>query len=363
MGTWDTEKTGMAGTTEITIRRPDDWHLHLRDGAMLKAAVGFTARRFARAIVMPNLTPPVTTAEHARAYRERILGALPDDAGFTPLMTCYLTDTTDADDLVRGHGEGVFTAVKLYPAGATTNSTDGVTDMSNVLGVLERMAEVGIPLLVHGETTDPAVDVFYREAVFIDRTLAPLIERFPALKVVFEHITTSDAADFVIAAGANVAATITAHHLMMNRNAMFVGGLRPHMYCLPVAKRENHRLALCDAATSGNAKFFLGTDSAPHTLAAKENACGCAGIFSAPAALEHYTQVFDEEGALDAFEAFASLNGPAFYGFEPNSETITLTKTAGQVPGDVAIENAKGADGAVKPFLAGEALAWTLADG
>lgn len=352
----------MAETTEITIRRPDDWHLHLRDGAMLKAAVAFTARRFARAIVMPNLTPPITTVEHARAYRERILDALPDDAGFTPLMTCYLTDESEADDIVRGHAEGVFSGVKLYPAGATTNSADGVTDLGNVLSVLERMEEAGIPLLVHGETTDPGVDVFYREAVFIDRTLAPLLERFPGLKVVFEHITTSDAADFVIGAGANVAATITAHHLIINRNAMFEGGFRPHMYCLPVAKRDHHRLALRAAATSGNAKFFLGTDSAPHTLAAKENACGCAGIFSAPAALELYTQVFDEDGALDAFEAFASLNGPAFYGLEPNEGTITLKKTAGQVPGDVTIENAKGPEGAVRPFLAGEALAWTLAD-
>jgi len=352
----------MGETTEITIRRPDDWHLHLRDGAMLKAAVAFTARQFARAIVMPNLDPPVTTADHARAYRDRILGALPDDADFTPLMTCYLTDDADADDIVGGHAEGVFSGVKLYPAGATTNSSEGVTDMANVLGVLERMEEAGIPLLVHGEVTDPNVDVFYREAVFIARTLAPLIERFPGLKVVFEHITTSDAADFVISAGPNMAATITAHHLMMNRNAMFVGGLRPHMYCLPVAKRENHRLALRAAATSGNAKFFLGTDSAPHTLAAKESACGCAGIFSAPAALEHYTQVFDEDGALDAFEAFASLNGPAFYGLQPNEEMITLKKTGGQVPGDVTIEDAKGAEGAVKPFLAGEALAWTLVE-
>jgi len=362
MGTCGLIRASMAETTEITIRRPDDWHLHLRDGAMLKACVGFTARCFARAIVMPNLTPPVTSADHARAYRDRILDALPKGVDFTPLMTCYLTDNSDADDIVQGHAEGVFAAVKLYPAGATTNSADGVTDMGNVLGVLERMEEAGIPLLVHGEVTDPSVDVFYREAVFIDRTLAPLLERFPALKVVFEHITTSDAADFVTGAGPNVAATITAHHLMMNRNAMFVGGLRPHMYCLPVAKRENHRLALRTAATSGNAKFFLGTDSAPHTLAAKESECGCAGIFSAPAALEHYVQVFDEDGALDVFEAFASLNGPAFYGLEPNEETITLKKTGGQVPGDIEIENGKGPEGAVKPFLAGEALAWTMAD-
>jgi dihydroorotase len=351
----------MADIMEITIRRPDDWHLHLRDGAMLEAVVAFTARSFARAIIMPNLAPPITTADQARAYRDRIVGALPDGVEFEPLMTCYLTDNSDADDIVQGHADGVFTAVKLYPAGATTNSANGVTDMSRVLGVLERMEDAGIPLLVHGETTDPSVDIFYREAVFIDRTLAPLLERLPGLKVVFEHITTSDAVDFVTNAGPNLAATITAHHLMMNRNAMFVGGLRPHMYCLPVAKRENHRLALRAAATSGNAKFFLGTDSAPHTLAAKETDCGCAGIFSAPAALEHYVQVFDEDGALDTFEAFASLNGPAFYGLEPNQTTITLKKTGGRVPGDIEIENGKGPEGAIKPFLAGEALAWTLA--
>ncbi|MBC8338707.1 MAG: dihydroorotase [Rhodospirillales bacterium] len=352
----------MTGTTEITIRRPDDWHLHLRDGAMLEAVVPFTARQFARAIIMPNLSPPVTTSDLARAYRDRILAALPDGSDFTPLMTCYLTDDTDADDLVQGHADGVFTAVKLYPAGATTNSASGVTDMGRVLGVLERMEDAGIPLLVHGETTDPSVDVFYREAVYIDRTLAPLLQRFPGLKVVFEHITTADAVDFVMGGGENLAATVTAHHLMMNRNAMFVGGLRPHMYCLPVAKRENHRLALSAAATSGNAKFFLGTDSAPHTLAAKESDCGCAGIFSAPSALEHYVQVFDEEGALEHFEAFASLNGPAFYGLEPNAEMITLSKTGSEVPGDVAIKNAEGPEGAIKPFLAGETLAWSLKD-
>ena len=355
-------KASMAETTEITLRRPDDWHLHLRDGVMLETVVAFTARRFARAIVMPNLAPPITTADQARAYRDRILSACPDGAEFTPLMTCYLTDDADVCEIVRGHGEGVFTAVKLYPAGATTNSQNGVTDLGSVMGVLEGMEKAGIPLLVHGETTDPGVDIFYREAVFIDRTLAPLLERLPGLKVVFEHITTSDAVDFVTAAGPNVAATITAHHLMINRNAMFEGGLQPHMYCLPVAKRDNHRLAVRAAATSGNAKFFLGTDSAPHTLSAKETACGCAGIFSAPAALEHYVQVFDEDGALEAFEAFASLNGPAFYGFAPNEATITLKKTGGHVPGDVEIENAKGPEGAVKPFLAGEALAWTLAD-
>ncbi|MBT3307432.1 MAG: dihydroorotase [Alphaproteobacteria bacterium] len=352
----------MAKTTEITLRRPDDWHLHLRDELILETVVAFTARRFARAIVMPNLSPPITTAAQASAYRDRILAACLEGVDFTPLMTCYLTDDADTEEIVRGHSEGIFTAVKLYPAGATTNSANGVTDMGAVLGVLEGMEKAGIPLLVHGETTDPSVDIFYRETVFIDRTLAPLIERFPGLKVVFEHITTSDAVDFVTAAGPNVAATITAHHLMINRNAMFEGGLRPHMYCLPVAKRDNHRLALRAAATSGNAKFFLGTDSAPHTLAAKETACGCAGIFSAPAALEHYVQVFDEDGALDAFETFASLNGPAFYGLEPNEAMITLKKTTGEVPGDIVIANTEGAEGAIKPFLAGETLAWTLVE-
>jgi len=350
----------MGEITEITIRRPDDWHLHLRDSEILKVAVWFTARCFARAIVMPNLSPPITTMDQARAYRDRISDALPKGVSFTPLMTCYLTDNSDADDIVKGHAEGVFTAVKLYPAGATTNSAGGVTDIGNVLGVLEIMEKTGIPLLIHGETTDPSVDIFYREAVFIDRTLIPLLERFPGLKVVLEHITTSDAADFVVSAGPNLVATITAHHLMINRNAMFVGGLRPHMYCLPVAKRENHRLALRVAATSGNVKFFLGTDSAPHTVAAKESACGCAGIFSAPAALEHYTQVFDEEDSLDALEAFASLNGPAFYGLEPNEEKITLIKTEGRVPGDITIKNGSGAEYVVKPFLADEVLTWSL---
>ena len=350
----------MGEITEITIRRPDDWHLHLRDSEILKAVLWYTARCFARAIVMPNLSPPIITTEQARAYRDRIVDALPRGSSFKPLMTCYLTDNSDADDIVHGYAEGVLTAVKLYPAGATTNSADGVTDIGNVLGVLESMEKAGVPLLVHGETIDPSVDIFHREAVFIDRTLVPLLERFPGLKVVFEHITTSDAADFVTSAGPNLAATITAHHLMLNRNAMFVGGLRPHMYCLPVAKRENHRLSLRDAATSGNVKFFLGTDSAPHSLAAKESACGCAGIFSAPAALEHYTQVFDEEESLEALEAFASLNGPAFYGLEPNDEKITLIKTEGRVPGDVTIKDGSGAKCAVKPFLADEVLAWSL---
>ena len=348
----------MTETTDITIRHPDDWHLHLRDGDMLKAVLPFTARRFARAIVMPNLDPPVTTAAAAEAYRDRITAALPADASFTPLMTCYLTDDADAGDIVDGFATGIFTAVKLFPAGATTNSAYGVTDMGKVLGVLERMASAGMPLLVHGEATDPGVDVFDREAVFIDRTLAPLLDRLPGLKVVFEHITTSDAVDFVLSQGDNLAATVTVHHLTINRNALFEAGINPHMYCLPVAKREPHRLALRKAVTSGSVKFFLGTDSAPHALTAKEAACGCAGIFSAPAALEHYAQVFDEENALDHFEAFASLNGPKFYGLAPNEGQITLTKTAGTVPDNVAVKGG----GAVKPFLAGQPLEWAIVD-
>ncbi len=348
----------MAEAAEITITKPDDWHLHLRDGDMLNAVLPFTARRFARAIVMPNLTPPVRTAAQAEAYRERIIAALPEGANFTPLMTCYLTDDADAGDIIQGHQDGVVTAVKLYPAGATTNSAEAVTDMARVEGVLGRMEEAGMPLLVHGETTDPGIDVFDREKVFIERTLAPLVERFPGLKVVFEHVTTADAVDFVTAQGPNLAATITAHHLIINRGAMFDGGIRPHMYCLPVAKRESHRLALRKAATSGGPKFFLGTDSAPHTLTAKESACGCAGIFSAPAALELYAEVFDEEGALDNFEAFASLNGPAFYGLPANDGRLTLKRGETLVPKDVAA----GDGDTVKPFLAGESVGWTVVD-
>ncbi|MFQ5763694.1 MAG: dihydroorotase [Rhodospirillales bacterium] len=348
----------MPEPTEITIRRPDDWHLHLRDGAMLAAVLPFTARQFARAIVMPNLSPPVKTAADARAYRGRIEAALPEGARFQPLMTCYLTDDADAGDIVQGHRDGVFTAVKLYPAGATTNSAEAVTDIERVHPVLAAMEKAGVPLLVHGEATDPGIDVFDREAAFIEKTLSPLVGRFPGLHVVFEHATTIEAIDFVQAQGDTIAATITAHHLIINRNAMFEGGIRPHMYCLPVAKRERHRRALRKAATSGDPKFFLGTDSAPHAVAEKESACGCAGVFSAPAALEHYAQVFEDEGALDKLEAFASLNGPAFYGLPPNEERITLMRADGRVPGDVAV----GGGGAVRPFLAGEPLAWAVGD-
>src|SRR5437870_3754557 len=297
----------------ITLRRPDDWHVHLRDGEMLATVLPFTARQFGRAIVMPNLLPPVTTVAAARAYRERVVAALPAGAVFEPLMTCYLTDSTDPQEIAAGYEEGVFTAVKLYPARATTNSAFGVSDYDRISPVLERMAGLGMPLLVHGEVTDPEVDVFDREAVFIERVLDPLRRRLPELRIVLEHITTKEAVDYVASVGPNLAATITAHHLVINRNAIFAGGIRPHLYCLPIAKREKHRQALRRAATSGNPRFFLGTDSAPHTIAAKETACGCAGIFTAPCALEIYAEVFEEEDTLDRLEGFAALNGPGFY--------------------------------------------------
>ena len=343
---------GAAMTQRLTIRRPDDWHVHLRDGEMLRTVVEHTARQFARAIVMPNLTPPVTRAADAAAYRERIMAALPEGTGFTPLMTCYLTDSTDPDDLAAGFADSVFTAAKLYPAGATTNSASGVTNIANIRRVLERMQEIGMVFCVHGEVTDPDVDVFDREAVFIDRVLAPLLRDMPALKVVFEHATTEEAVAFVESAGANVAATITPQHLHINRNAMLVGGIRPHAYCLPVAKREKHRLALRRAATSGSPKFFLGTDSAPHLRGAKESACGCAGIFNAPFALESYLAVFEAEGELDKFEGFASEHGAHFYGLPLNDGTITLERAQVEVPPEIA---------GVVPFHAGEALNWRLA--
>jgi dihydroorotase len=334
--------------TRITIRRPDDWHVHLRDGDMLKRVAPYTARQFARAIVMPNLSPPVTSVEAAAAYREHIVAAAP---GLTPLMTCYLTDAADPVELTRGHSEGVFTAAKLYPAHATTGSAHGVTDVANLYPALEAMQQIGMPLLVHGEVTDWQVDIFDREAAFIDRTLSGLVRDFPALKIVFEHITTADAVAFVDACGPNVAATITPQHLMLNRNAMFDGGIRPHAYCLPVIKRETHRLALRKAATSGSAKYFLGTDSAPHVIAAKETACGCAGIFNAPYALESYATVFDEEGALDRLEGFASEHGPRFYGLPLNEGTVTLERASQPVPTTI--------DGVV-PFHAGEMIGWRL---
>ena len=340
----------------LTIRRPDDWHLHFRDGETMRAVVPQTARQFARAIVMPNLAPPVTTTALAAAYRDRIVAAVPEGVAFTPLMTAYLTDESDADDLAAGHADGVLTAAKLYPAGATTNSAHGVTDVANIMGVIERMAEIGMPLCVHGEVTTPDIDIFDREAVFIDRILQPLVDRLPTLRVIFEHITTMQAVSFVESAGPNVAATITPQHLHINRNDILVGGIRPHMYCLPVAKREQHRLALRGAATSGSSKYFLGTDSAPHHRHAKENDCGCAGIFNAPFALESYVQVFEDEDALDRFEAFASLNGPAFYGLAPNEERITLEKAPVEVPQEV-----DGGEARIVPFHAGETLSWRLA--
>ena len=345
----------MTNPTRLLIRRPDDWHVHLRDGPMLAAVAGYTARQFARAIVMPNLVPPVTDAAAAAAYRQRILGALPRGSDFTPLMTCYLTDRADAGEIARGFETGAFAACKLYPAHATTNSAEGVTDISSLAPALAAMQRIGMPLLVHGEVTDPEVDVFDREAVFIERVLTGLMRDFPALKIVFEHVTTAEAVTFVEEAGPNLAATVTPHHLVINRNAMLAGGLRPHAYCLPVPKRERHRLAVRRAATSGSAKFFLGTDSAPHAVAAKQAACGCAGIFNAPFALETYATVFEEEGALDRLEAFASENGPRFYGLPPNEEHVELERVPVIVPDSIPA-----AGTAVVPFLAGETMGWRL---
>jgi len=342
----------MAGSPDtLTIRRPDDWHVHFRDGAMLRTVLPFTASQFARAIVMPNLVPPVSDVAGARAYRERIIAAVPGGVDFTPLMTCYLTDTTGTAAVECGY----FSAFKLYPAHATTHSAHGVTDIALIMPVLERIAAFGWPLLIHGEVTDPEVDIFDREAVFIERVLDPLRRRLPELRIVLEHVTTEEAVAYVATGGPNLAATITAHHLMINRNALFVGGIRPHLYCLPIAKREKHRQALRRAATSGNAAFFLGTDSAPHAVPTKETACGCAGIFTAPAALELYAEVFEEEGALDRLEAFASLNGPAFYRLPVNEARVTLRRETWTVPDRIGDD-----DGAVAPFRAGETLRWRL---
>jgi len=338
---------------QLVIRQPDDWHVHLRDGAMLEAVVGATARQFARAIVMPNLVPAVTTVAMGRAYRERILTALPAASGFTPLMTAYLTDDIDENEIERGFVEGVFTACKMYPAHATTNAAYGVTDVRHIAGVLARMERIGMPLLLHGEVTDQHVDIFDREAAFIERTLRQLLRDFPALKVVFEHITTLDAVQFVESGGPNLAATITPHHLMINRNAMFEGGIRPHQYCLPVAKREHHRLALRKAATSGNPQFFLGTDSAPHEIGAKESACGCAGIYNAPVALECYATVFEEEGALAHLQAFASESGPRFYGLALNEGKIMLERTSFEVPLSLPAAGTQ-----IVPFHAGASMRW-----
>jgi dihydroorotase len=344
-------------TQTLTIRRPDDWHLHLRDGDMLKTVAHYTARQFARAIVMPNLTPPVSTVEAANAYRQRILDALPEGTDFTPLMVCYLTDSIDPAEIERGYTSGAFAACKLYPAHATTNSAHGVTDIRKMTGVLETMQRIGMPLLIHGEVTDRHVDIFDREAVFIETILTPLVADYPDLKIVLEHITTSEAVDFVNAAGPNIAATITPQHIIINRNAIFDGGIRPHAYCLPVAKREQHRLAVRAAAVSGSPKFFLGTDSAPHAIGRKETACGCAGIFNAPYALESYAQVFEDEGVLDRLEGFASLHGPRFYGLPLNEGTVTLERVDTSVPDSLG-EGAL----ALVPFHAGETLRWRLAE-
>ena len=342
---------------QLTLIRPDDWHLHLRDGVLMQSVLPDTARQFARAIVMPNLRPPVTTTEQALAYRKRILAALPAGMAFEPLMTLYLTDNTSAEEIRKAKQSGMIHAVKLYPAGATTNSDAGVTDLRNTYAALEEMQRCGMPLLVHGEVTDPAVDVFDRESVFIARILQPLLRDLPELRVVFEHITTADAAQFVAEAADIIAATITAHHLLYNRNAMLVGGIRPHYYCLPLLKRETHREALMIAATSGSKKFFLGTDSAPHAQHTKENACGCAGCYTAHAALELYTEVFEQAGSLDKLEGYASLFGADFYGLPRNTQKVTLRKEQWQVPESVGFGEHR-----LVPLRAGEMMKWKLVE-
>jgi dihydroorotase len=341
---------------ELVLTRPDDWHLHVRDGAALHAVLPFTARQFGRAIIMPNLVPPVVTTAQAQAYRDRLLAAVPAGAAFEPLMTLYLTDSTAPQEITRARDSGLVAGVKLYPAGATTNSDSGVTDLAHCDAALAEMQRVGLPLLIHGEVTHDHVDIFDREAVFIVEVLQPLLSRFPALKVVFEHITTADAAEFVRQAPAQVAATITAHHLLLNRNHMLVGGVRPHNYCLPVLKRERHRQALVAAATSGSPKFFLGTDSAPHARSTKENACGCAGTFSAPAAIELYAQAFEAAGRLDRLEAFASHHGPDFYGLPRNRDQIVLRREPWQIPASYPY-----LDETIVPFMAGATLDWRMA--
>ena len=342
---------------QLTLIRPDDWHLHLRDDALMQSVLPDTARQFARAIVMPNLRPPVTATEQASAYRERIVAALPAGMAFEPLMTLYLTDNTSVEEIRKAKQSGIIHAVKLYPAGATTNSDAGVTDLRKTYAALEEMQRCGMPLLVHGEVTDPAVDVFDRESVFIARILRPLLRDLPELRVVFEHITTADAAQFVAEAADNIAATITAHHLLYNRNAMLVGGIRPHYYCLPLLKRETHREALVIAATSGSKKFFLGTDSAPHAQHTKENACGCAGCYTAHAALELYAEVFEQAGSLDKLEGYASFFGADFYGLPRNTQKITLRKQEWQVPATVGFGEHR-----LVPLRAGEMMKWKLVE-
>lgn len=340
----------------ITLTRPDDWHLHLRDDDALAAVAEASARQMGRAIIMPNLTPPVTHAAQALAYRERILAVLAPSVNFEPLMTLYLTDHTTAADIEQAHSTGLVKAVKLYPAGATTNSDSGVTDITLCDVAIAAMARLGMPLLVHGEVTDAQIDIFDREAVFIERVLKPLLERHPDLKVVFEHITTADAVRFVAGAPANLAATITAHHLLYNRNHMLVGGIKPHYYCLPILKRESHRQALLEAATGGSAKFFLGTDSAPHAQSAKESACGCAGAYTAPAAIELYAAAFDSVGAIDRLENFASHAGPDFYGVSRNGDTITLERKSWTMPADLPYTGNE----RIVPLLAGERMEWAI---
>ena len=340
---------------ELTLTRPDDWHLHLRDDALMASVLPDTARQFARAIVMPNLRPPVTTTEQAQAYRTRILAVLPAGMSFEPLMTLYLTDNTSADEIRKAKASGIVHAVKLYPAGATTNSDAGVTDIRKTYAALEEMQRCGMPLLVHGEVTDPSIDVFDREAVFIERVMQPLLKDMPALRVVFEHITTKDAAQFVASAPDNIAATLTPQHLLYNRNAMLVGGIRPHYYCLPILKRETHREALVQAATSGSKKFFLGTDSAPHAQHTKENACGCAGCYSAHNAIELYAEAFEQAGALDKLEAFAGYYGADYYGLPRNTAKVTLRKEDWQVPASVGFGEHR-----LVPLRAGETMRWRL---
>ena len=345
----------MTHIQELNITRPDDWHLHLRDGDALKTVLPHTAAQFARAIVMPNLKPPVTTTEQAAAYRQRILAALPEGMQFEPLMTLYLTDNTPPEEIRRAKESGFIHAVKLYPAGATTNSDAGVTDLRKCYKTLEMMQEVGMPFLVHGEVTSPEIDLFDREAVFIDTVMKPLRADMPELRVVFEHITTADAAAYVAEAEGPIAATITAHHLLYNRNEIFKGGIRPHYYCLPVLKRETHRQALVKAATSGSARFFLGTDSAPHAKGVKEHACGCAGCYTALHAMELYAQAFDQVGALDKLEAFASFNGPDFYRLPRNTSTLSLKREAWTLPNELAY-----LDGSLVPLNAGEQMSWKV---
>lgn len=349
----------MPEMTEIVLRRPDDWHLHLRDGAMMEGVIAASSRHFARAIIMPNLVPPVVTTAQARAYRERILALVPADHAFEPLMTLYLTEGIDPDDVAAGAKDGLIHALKLYPAGATTNSDSGVRTIENTYPVLERMAEIGLPLLVHGEVVDPAIDIFDREAVFIERVLDPLRRRIPGLRVVMEHVTTEQGVDYVKSAAEGLAGTLTVHHLIINRNAILAGGIKPHYYCLPVAKRERHRLALRAAAVSGDKRFFLGTDSAPHADAAKESACGCAGLFTATNALSCLAQVFEQEQALDRLEGFASLHGPAFYGLPANRATVRLVRR--DTPLDVPRKLETGA-GPVTVFDPGFPLFWHLSE-